>query len=156
MLVQEYALKLDCNTFKNYLEICKTYDVIQELETVTSPEAVYLFMTNYVRIHEMAEEEVYVIALNSKSRILGLFMLSHGTVNCSLVSPRELFYRALLIGAVNVILVHNHPSLDTNPSNEDKNSTKRLKDAGELLGVKLLDHIIIGDGFYSFKTNNLL
>lgn len=72
-----------------------------------------------------------------------------GTVNASLVSPREIFLEALEIHAVNLVLVHNHPSGDATPSREDIQMTKRICQAGEMLGIQILDHIIIGDHCYS-------
>jgi DNA repair protein RadC len=79
---------------------------------------------------------------------LGDFELSKGTVNASMASPREAYINALKSGAVYIILIHNHPSGDPLPSREDIITTKRMKDAGDLIGISLIDHIIIGDNKY--------
>lgn len=84
-------------------------------------------------------------------------MIGKGTVNNCLVCNREIFIRALLSGAVNIILCHNHPSGETTPSSEDIKITKAVSEAGKLIGITLLDHIIIGgDSYYSFDEFNLL
>ena len=120
------------------------------------PEKISLMLKNLLHMDELAEEHCYMIALNTSCRILGLFLLSKGTVSESLASPREIYIRAL-IGAVQIILVHNHPSGNPVPSECDIDLTKRLKDCGELLNICLADHIIIGHNSYlSFKEAKLL
>lgn len=105
----------------------------------------------------MAEEYCYLIALNSSFKTLGIFLISKGTVNVSLIAPREVFIRALLAGAVQIILCHNHPSGDTPPSRQDAELTKRIKETGELVGIPLADHIIIGGNtYFSFKEHGML
>ena len=86
--------------------------------------------------------------LNTRSRFIGESEISKGTVNMSLVSPRELFVEALQKNAVYIILLHNHPSGDPSPSREDILVTKRVQMGGQILGIELLDHIIIGDNCY--------
>lgn len=121
------------------------------------PEKISLMLKNLLHMDELAEEHCYMIALNTSCRILGLFLLSKGTVSESLASPREIYIRAALIGAVQIILVHNHPSGNPVPSECDIDLTKRLKDCGELLNICLADHIIIGHNSYlSFKEAKLL
>ena len=84
-------------------------------------------------------------------------MISQGTVNASVVSPREIFIEALKYHAVNVIVVHNHPSGDPSPSREDITLTRRIMEAGELIGIRMLDHIIIGVNSYtSFKERGII
>lgn len=98
-----------------------------------------------------------LLMLNTKSKLIGETDISKGTVNASLVSPRELFIEALEKNAVSIILMHNHPSGDPTPSKEDLFVTKRVKDAGNLIGIELLDHIIIGNNCYvSFAEQRLL
>lgn len=83
--------------------------------------------------------------------------LSKGTINLSLVNPRKVFINALKNNGVNIILLHNHPSGDPSPSKEDIMITKRIKESGNIIGVTLIDHIIIGDNIYtSFGENGLL
>ena len=81
-------------------------------------------------------------------------MLFVGTVNRSLVHPRDIFKEAYLLNASSVICMHNHPSGEVYPSEEDERLTERLKYVGNVLGIDVLDHIIIGDGYYSFLENN--
>lgn len=103
------------------------------------------------------QEHIKLLMLNSKSKLLGESEVSKGTVNASLISPRELFIEALNKQAVSIILLHNHPSGDPTPSKTDILLTKRVKEAGDLIGIELLDHIIIGDNCYSsFAENKLL
>lgn len=103
------------------------------------------------------QEHIKLLMLNSKSKLLGETEVSKGTVNASLVSPRELFIEALNKQAVSIILLHNHPSGDPTPSKTDILLTKRVQEAGDLIGIELLDHIIIGDNCYSsFAESKLL
>ncbi len=93
-------------------------------------------------------EIMKLLFLNTKSRFLGENDISVGTVNSTLVSPREIFVEALRKNAVSVILLHNHPSGDPTPSKDDVLVTKRVHEAGEIIGIDLLDHIIIGDNCF--------
>ena len=94
------------------------------------------------------KEVMKLLLLNTKSRLIAENDVSTGTVNMALVSPRELFVEALQKNAVSIILLHNHPSGDPTPSREDLQITQRVRQAGDLIGVELLDHIIIGDNRY--------
>ena len=92
-----------------------------------------------------------------KTKLIGESELSLGTINTTLVSPREVFAEALRRNAAAVILLHNHPSGNPEPSKEDINVTFRIRDCGELLGIPLMDHIIIGDNcFFSFREQDIL
>jgi len=103
------------------------------------------------------QEELHVMMLNTKNRLLGEQIISKGTVNASLISPREIFLQSLHYHAVSIIIIHNHPSGDPTPSQEDILLTERIKQAGEMLGIELLDHIIIGDiKYFSFRENKVL
>ena len=102
-------------------------------------------------------EQCRVMMLNTRSMLLAEKQLSVGTVNASLISAREIFLEALKCQAVYIILIHNHPSGDPHPSREDILLTKRIWEAGELIGISLLDHIIIGDRSYvSLREENLM
>jgi len=94
------------------------------------------------------QEQLIALFLNTKNRLLKEKLMFKGTVNVSPISPREIFMEALEVHAVNLVLVHNHPSGDPTPSREDIRMTKRIHQAGELLGIQLLDHLIIGDCCY--------
>ncbi len=98
-----------------------------------------------------------MILLDGKNRVLKDIRVSEGSLTTSLVHPREVFVPVIEESAASLILVHNHPSGDPAPSSEDLAITKRLKEVGELLGVRLLDHLIVGDGRYvSFADEGLL
>ena len=103
------------------------------------------------------QELLKLLMLNTKSKVLGETCISKGTVNSSLISPREIFMEALAKEAVSIVLVHNHPSGDPTPSEADKTITVQIKNAGEMIGIHLLDHIIIGNNCYtSFAEKHLL
>lgn len=105
----------------------------------------------------LRQEVVMLIMLDSKASIIKEEIVSKGTVNYSAITPREIFAEALLSNAVSVILMHNHPSGDPTPSEDDIHFTARVKAAGELINIHLLDHIIIGDNNYvSFAEKGLL
>lgn len=94
------------------------------------------------------QEHMKLLMLNTKSRLIGETDISKGTVNSAVISPRELFVEALQKNAVSIVLLHNHPSGDPTPSKEDVLITRRIRDAGNLIGIELLDHIIIGNNRY--------
>ena len=94
---------------------------------------------------------------DNKQNLIRDVLLSKGTVNVSVISPREVLIEALKVNAVRFALIHNHPSGDPSPSREDCLMTKRIKEAGAIMGMALLDHIIIGDNVYiSFKERGIL
>jgi DNA repair protein RadC len=100
---------------------------------------------------DVHKEYFMALLLDGKNRIIKRIRISEGSLNQSLVHPREVFNEAVRASAAAVILLHNHPTGDPTPSSEDHEVTRRLKDAGELMGIRVLDHIIIGeDAFYSF------
>ena len=102
-------------------------------------------------------EQVILVSLDLKGRILNESVISKGSVRMSLISPREIFLEALACKAVSIILVHNHPSGDPFPSCQDAELTAAVQKAGEMMEIHLLDHIIIGDNCYiSFKEEGLL
>lgn len=106
-------------------------------------------------LHELAEESLVLLTVNTKHEVTGLFEVSRGSLNQSVVHPREIFKRAILNNASSIIIAHNHPSGDTTPSQEDLNVTKRIAEAGKLMGIELLDHLIIGDdNYYSLAQSN--
>lgn len=93
-------------------------------------------------------EQVLLILMNSKNKIIKDMIISSGTVNTSIMPVREVFVHAMKHNAVNIILVHNHPSGDPTPSSEDIQVSKKIKEAGNLVGIGLMDHIILGDNRY--------
>ena len=124
---------------------------------IHNPQQIVAMMNEAFELNKLAEEHCYIIATNTKGSILGVFFISKGTVNSSIVGIREIFLRLFLCGAVNFIVCHNHPSKGLTPSIDDNELTKRLKEAGKLLQIHLLDHIIIGgDDYFSFQENEIL
>lgn len=117
-------------------------------EIIRSPEDVYILAKDFIRLHEESEEYLYTACLNTKNKVTSVFELSHGNVNSSIVGIREMFQKALLANAVSIIVMHNHPSGDCSPSREDVNITKKMKEAGDLIGIEVLDHIIVGENNY--------
>ena len=123
---------------------------------MNSPETVVRLAKGFLRMHEETEEYMYMLCLNTKLKLNGIFEISHGNVNSSIVGAREVFQKALLGNAVSIILIHNHPSGDCTPSREDIKVTERLKEAGNIIGIDVLDHIIIGKSYCSLKEKGYL
>jgi DNA repair protein RadC len=102
-------------------------------------------------------EVFLVVLLNARHEVLGVETISIGSLNASIVHPREVFRPAILQSAASILLAHNHPSGDPEPSEEDLSITKRLVEVGELLGVPVLDHVIVAKrGLVSFRSRQLL
>lgn len=143
---------------KYRLELVKEESHKYEVETIINcPKDIYEVLTKVCRIQYNAEEVFILITLNTKNIVTGYFEVHRGTINTSLVHPREVFKRALLNNARYIMVAHNHPSGDPNPSKEDIQITERLKEAGNLLGINLLDHIIVGeDKYISLKEKGVL
>jgi len=115
---------------------------------VDCPEKVVKILTDVFDAKNLAQEHFWMIALDGGRKIIGLFVVSIGTLTESLVHPREVFQRALLAGAASIIIAHNHPSGATDVSESDRDVSRRIRQAGELLGIRLDDHIIVADGEY--------
>lgn len=102
-------------------------------------------------------EQFVVLLLNTRNRVIGSNVVSLGTLDASIVHPRETFKAAVILGASAIIMVHNHPSGDPTPSREDLAITKRMVKAGEVLGIAVLDHVILGEGcHFSLKEGGML
>ena len=105
----------------------------------------------------LKKEYFKIIILDTKNNVMSVEQISEGSLNSSIVHPRECYKKCIQKSASSVILVHNHPSGEPEPSHEDIVLTNRLDECGKILGIKVLDHIIIGDGvFYSFKEEGLI
>lgn len=103
-----------------------------------------------------SKEHFWAVHLGTRNNIVCLDPVSVGSLNASIVHPREVYKSALLSSAGAILFVHNHPSGQIEPSAEDREITARLKQAGDLLGIRVLDHVIIGEGYYSFADRGLL
>jgi DNA repair protein RadC len=113
---------------------------------IKRPQDVVQYFKN--RMSLLKKEEFVVIVLDTKNKLIKDVVISQGTLNASIVHPRDVFNAAVTHMASTIILLHNHPSGDPSPSNEDIEITRRLFDAGKMMGIEVLDHIIIGDGNY--------
>jgi DNA repair protein RadC len=122
---------------------------------IKDPEAVIKAIR--ASIKDKAKEHFKLILLNPRNKIIGISTISVGTLNASLVHPREVFKDAIMHSAASVVLAHNHPSGDPEPSEDDLKITKKLVDSGKILGIEVLDHIVIGKNiFCSFKERGLI
>ncbi|MCR8746499.1 RadC family protein [Romboutsia lituseburensis] len=122
---------------------------------IKNPWDIYKFYMEELRYQK--QEIFKVVLLNTKNEIISDVDVSRGTLNSSLVHPREVFREAIKRSTNKIILMHNHPSGTIEPSKEDKDVTFRLIKCGELIGIEVIDHIIIGDGLYfSFKENMII
>lgn len=126
-----------------------------EAVTVRRPQDAADYVMEDLRL--LKKEHFVCLFLNTKNHIIARETLSIGTLNASLVHPREVFRAAIKHNSASLICVHNHPSGDPTPSPEDIGLTKRLTEAGELVGIEVLDHLVIGDGrFVSLKEHGLM
>ncbi|MCI8409589.1 MAG: DNA repair protein RadC [Lachnospiraceae bacterium] len=142
--------------------LCVT-ELTKRMAKAHLPESAVLNQPKEIAKHYMQElrhlecEHVVLLLLDTKCHKIKDFVISKGTVNAALAEPREIFLKAVRYGAVNIVLLHNHPSGDVSPSNADISITKRVFQAGELLGIQLVDHIIIGDNrFFSFREKGMI
>lgn len=149
MLLKQYEMLLNEERIP-YLEKVKDYGNCC-IEILNNPQSIYENLKTILKTDRLPEEHVWLLALDIKSKPIGLIEISHGTNCYSVVSEREIFIRALLAGASSIVIIHNHPSLDVSPSEADELASKKLKLVGELLGVNLVDFLIFGNGYCSFR-----
>lgn len=123
--------------------------------TLRTPESVYELVR--ARVEHLDHEELLVIAVNAKHQLIDVDSVTKGTLTSTPINPQKVFQAAMRLGAWGIILVHNHPSGDPHPSREDRGVTRRLVEAGALLGIHVLDHVIIGDRrFVSLRDEGLV
>ena len=123
---------------------------------ISSPNDLFNILKEF--IGDSDREILAVLTLDTKNNVTSLTKASVGSLNSSIVHPREVFKTAILANSASIIIGHNHPSGDPSPSREDINITKRLNECGKILGIELLDHIVVGDNnnYISFKEKGLL
>ncbi len=127
----------------------------QEPIRLLSPQSVADYYMQDMR--HLTREQVLLLMVDSKNRLIKELVISEGTVNTSLMPTREIFVHAVKYEAVSILLLHNHPSGDPTPSTEDIRVTKRVAEAGNLIGITLMDHMIIGDNRYiSLKEHGFI
>ena len=137
------------------IKMIKEASFLYQTRTISSPKDAYEMIKE--QLEGLDREQFIIACLNTKNEPTNITVVSVGSLNKAIVHPREVFKTAILSNAASIMAFHNHPSGETTPSQQDIQLTKRLYEAGELLGIKLLDHLIIGDGsFTSLKEKGYL
>ena len=132
------------------IKMVKESSFLYQTRTISSPKDAYEMIKE--RLEDSDREQFIIACLNTKNEPTNISVVSVGTLNKAIVHPREVFKTAILSNAEIIVAFHNHPSGETTPSQQDIQLTNRLYEAGELLGIKLLDHLIIGDGFPALRS----
>lgn len=142
---------------KACFELGKRQDLEPDLKDfdIKDPQSVIKAIRSSIK--DKAKEHFKLILLNARNKIIGISTVSIGSLNASIVHPREVFKDAIMHGAYSVVLAHNHPSGDSEPSEDDLMITKKLVESGKILGIEVIDHLIIcKNNFYSFKERGLI
>lgn len=137
------------------IKMIKESSFLYQTRTISSPKDAYEMIKE--QLEGLDREQFIIACLNTKNEPTNISVVAVGILNKAIVHPREVFKTAILSNAASIMAFHNHPSGETTPSQQDIQLTNRLYEAGELLGIKLLDHLIIGDGtFTSLKEKGYL
>lgn len=152
MRITSYSVELNGKLSMLVKEDAVNYKV----EKLNRADLIADMMNEVFRLKHKAEEHLYLLTMDTKCNVVGVFLISKGTVDRTIVNPRDIFVRLCLCGASRFVMVHNHPSGDTEPSSDDLKTVKRLEDCSKIMGTYFIDSIIIGDGYYSFKENHIL
>lgn len=147
--------RLACRVYR--IQLVRENDISLSGRTIISrPDDAAALLDEYLR--DKDREHFVILMLDTKSAVIGLHTVSIGTLDASLVHPREVFKPAILANAASIIAAHNHPSGDPEPSPEDKMLTQRLSQSGALLGIEVLDHLVIGEAgsYRSLKRMGLI
>jgi DNA repair protein RadC len=137
------------------LRMVKEKSILYKERSVRSPEDGYRLLRQF--IGDMDREVLMLVCLDTKNQPTAINICHIGSLNSSIVHPREIMKTAILSNAASIIIAHNHPSGNAAPSNEDIEVTKRMKEAGKIIGIDLLDHIIVGDDtFVSLKEKGYI
>ena len=148
MRISKYKVELVKESASNYNVSNKS---------LTSPSEVVKLLNEIFNLENQTDEHFVMLALNTKNKVIGAFEVCVGTINSSLVNVRGIMQRALLCNASRIMVAHNHPSGSSEPSQADRDVTRKLKHICELMDIPLLDHIVIGEEeYYSFKAEGLL
>lgn len=142
-------------TIKAVKEKSAKYDVSKFIKTPADASELF---NEVFEVENECEEVLLIATLDIKNKVTGVFEVSRGSLNSSIVHPREIFKRAIVNNAASIIVCHNHPSGDPTPSQEDINVTRRLAEAGKIIGIDIIDHVIIGENsrYISLKEKNVL
>lgn len=137
-------------------ESSKRYEVEKQITSSIMAKEV---LKEVFRLDKQSEEVLCLLCLDTKNKVVGAFEVSRGTVNSSSAHPREIFKRAMLMNSARIMIGHNHPSGDVSPSSADDRFTSKIVNGGEILGIEVLDHIIVGGGnneSYSYAEEGML
>ena len=155
MKIIQYKTMID-EDGKNIL-VKERSSYFSDIDRIDTTDKIAYMIRSVFDAEKLAEEYAWLLALDAKCKLIGLFELSHGTVNVSIIGTREIFVKLYLCGATAFVLVHNHPSGVSEPSDLDIESTKKVQKAGEIMGIPLLDHIIVSkENYCSLKENGVL
>lgn len=148
MIIRKYSVEL-------VKEESKRYEI--ENESLTTPKKMSEVLIKTLKLDKRTQETFCLLAFDTKLRLIGVFEVSVGVINAAHVDMRAIFQRAFLCNAYAIAVAHNHPSGFPRPSAEDREVTARIRKASELLGIRFLDHIIVGeDSVYSFLEDHEL
>ena len=143
-------------SYEKVVEIVRLKQVVcdstLEIQKITSSFGIAQWLMD--EIGNETQEVLMLLCLNTKNEVNSLSVVHRGTINQSIAHPRDIFQRAILSNATRICIAHNHPSGNPQPSEADKLFTERLKEAGDLLGISLLDHLVVtSNRYYSFREN---
>lgn len=131
------------------IELVKEKTTRYSAQRLDNQETIMDCMNTVFQSNRQTEEYMWLLCFNSKLHLQGVFEVSHGTINGTVAEPAQIYKKALLCNANSIVLVHNHPSGDCTPSQDDIQITQRISKAGAILNIKLLDHLIIAGETYS-------
>ena len=148
MIIRKYSVEL-------VKEESKRYEI--ENESLTTPKKMCEVLIKTLKLDKRTQETFCLLAFDTNLRLIGVFEVSVGVINAAHVDMRAIFQRAFLCNAYAIAVAHNHPSGSARPSSEDRRITERIKRASDLLGIRFLDHVIVGeDSFYSFLEDHAI
>ena len=137
------------------IQLVKEKSIFYEGRTIRNPKETYILLQDFLRYSD--REKFIVVCLNAKNEPINICTICVGSVNKAFVSPMDVMKPAILSNSYKIILAHNHPSGDPNPSVDDYKMTENIRQAGEILGIEILDHVIIaGDSYFSFAAEQML
>ena len=145
--------------YAKYETVLQRHDVKEDISNfnILNPQSVYNFAVENLKLDLKPQEYLYAILISVKGEIVGVNEVSRGSLNGTIASPREIFRVAVMLPAYGIILVHNHPSGDPKPSQEDIDLTQKVVASGTVLDIPLVDHLVVGENrYYSFKEHGYI
>lgn len=149
-MITKYGLEMNK---RKHPVLVKEASFLYDDQSFNNPEKLVEMMNELFNLNKKAEEHLYMCSFDTKMNVLAVFEIAHGTINMAPASSREIAIRALISGASSIIILHNHPSMDMEPSRADIHVFEEIKNAMKLINIALLDFIILGAGYYSFRQN---